>query len=546
MIKKLTHIIFCTSLAALSFSQSLREADRLYENYEYTAAANIYAQYNSDNELIEADKERLAYCYYIIGDHQKGIPVLQEVISATAKADNVYQLAMLYKMANQYDDAARTFEKYKELGGQKQVDLLIESCKAIPTWDVLQYKELENDFYNDEKANILIPFTSAADTYTLYETGLDSAGRAIEFASSNEQFAEVLFSRPFNISEKVKIPIGWFGQDDKSLSVSTVSIAPNQSMIYFTVMEPLSNKSLKKAPHIYSGEYSGLYEKVKNIERWNYDGMQDSAITAHPALSSDGTYMIFSQITKNGDADLFSTEFDGEKWSTPLVLSSLNTSGNEMFPVIQGDTLLSFSSDGRIGYGDLDIYHVKLKNLVPDYNVNHYKSPINGPQDDFLSYWKNEFHLEFTSNRDEGRGDDDLWHLYFEKPLNKDSVAFVEFMASYDSPRIYFGLDKAVSAQSMKFLDSLKQFMTLVPNLEIDLVGHTDSRGRDKYNMALGLDRAQWVKKNMEEVGIKPENISAKSVGESELATDCPDRKRCSEDQHAMNRFVEIKLVTKE
>ena len=90
MIKKLTHIIFCTSLAALSFSQSLREADRLYENYEYTAAANIYAQYNSDNELIEADKERLAYCYYLIGDHQ-----ISNISTAIAAAKNIKKFKIL-------------------------------------------------------------------------------------------------------------------------------------------------------------------------------------------------------------------------------------------------------------------------------------------------------------------------------------------------------------------------------------------------------------------------------------------------------------------
>lgn len=545
MINKITLLLFCFVFTTIGFSQTLRDADRLYENYEYTSAASIYAQYHSENELIEADKERLAYCYFVTGDHKKGIPVFQEVISVSQKPESVYQLAMLYKMAHQYENAVNTFEKYKAAGGDENVDLLIESCKAIPTWENIEYKELENNLYNDDKANILIPYQSGQDTYTLYETGLDSTGAIMEFASTNTQFAEVLFSRPFNISENIKIPIGWFGEEDKSLSVSTISINRRKGKIFFTVMQPLSSNSSEKAPHIYEGDYTGLYDKISNIKPWEHSGVNDSTFTAHPTLSQEGNYMIFSKITENGDADLFSSEFDGENWSIPMVLSSLNTKGDEMFPVIQGDTLLSFSSNGRVGYGDLDIYYTKMKNLTPDYKIEHYKSPINSEQDDFLPFWKNKYNLDFTSNRDEGKGDDDLWHVYFEKPLNADSIAFVEFMSNYESPRIYFGLDKSVSAQSMAFLDSLKQFMTITPNLEIDLVGHTDSRGRAKYNMALGLNRAQWVKKNMEEVGITPANISAKSVGETELVEDCPNRSKCTEQQHALNRFVEIKLVQK-
>ena len=59
----------------------------------------------------------------------------------------------------------------------------------------------------------------------------------------------------------------------------------------------------------------------------------------------------------------------------------MNTAGNEMFPTLQGDTLL-FSSNGHAGLGGLDIFRSRQVEGVwtaPE-NLNY---PINTTNDDF-------------------------------------------------------------------------------------------------------------------------------------------------------------------
>ncbi len=75
----------------------------------------------------------------------------------------------------------------------------------------------------------------------------------------------------------------------------------------------------------------------------------------------------------------------------------------------------------------------------------------------------------------------------------------------------------------------------------IILTGHTDARGTDYYNHSLGLKRANQVKDQLATLGINRSQIIAYSKGISQPQVDCSS-KQCSEEDHAKNRFVTIKL----
>ena len=74
-----------------------------------------------------------------------------------------------------------------------------------------------------------------------------------------------------------------------------------------------------------------------------------------------------------------------DSWGAPQKLSTdINSVGNEVFPVIADDGFLYFSSDGREGYGGLDIYKVKLSEINssnPKIALLGY--PVNSSADDF-------------------------------------------------------------------------------------------------------------------------------------------------------------------
>ena len=67
--------------------------------------------------------------------------------------------------------------------------------------------------------------------------------------------------------------------------------------------------------------------------------------------------------------------------------------------------------------------------------------------------------------------------------------------------------------------------------------GHADHIGTDEYNMALGLRRAETVKRELEDMGVGAEQVSVVSVGETK-----PLIEQDTDWARAVSRRVELRL----
>lgn len=153
-------------------------------------------------------------------------------------------------------------------------------------------------------------------------------------------------------------------------------------------------------------------DQWKNIEAFEHNSNNYSV--GHPTLSSDGSIMFFSSNMPGGfgGPDLYATFRDGNKWSAPVNLGpQINTSGEELFPVLYNDTTLYYSSSGLGGFGGLDIFEASFKeNRV--YNPRNMGTPINSIADDFSLYMDPSGRKGyFSSNREGGKGLDDIYHF---------------------------------------------------------------------------------------------------------------------------------------
>ncbi|MCY1538605.1 Photosystem I chlorophyll a apoprotein A2 [compost metagenome] len=81
------------------------------------------------------------------------------------------------------------------------------------------------------------------------------------------------------------------------------------------------------------------------------------------------------------------------------------------------------------------------------------------------------------------------------------------------------------------------------PSLEIELGSHTDSRGKDSYNLALSQRRAQSVVNYLVSKGISRMRMKAKGYGETQLLNGCEDGVPCTDEQHQENRRTVFKVL---
>lgn len=135
---------------------------------------------------------------------------------------------------------------------------------------------------------------------------------------------------------------------------------------------------------------------------------------AHPAVSPSGDTLIFVSDMPggSGQTDLYYSVRNNGEWSDPVNMGSkVNSAGEEMFPFLNADGSLVFSSDGFGGAGNLDLFYIEFPILASS-ERGTFDGDINSAGDDFgMVIHPNQQVGYVASNRNGGVGDDDIYLL---------------------------------------------------------------------------------------------------------------------------------------
>lgn len=116
--------------------------------------------------------------------------------------------------------------------------------------------------------------------------------------------------------------------------------------------------------------------------------------------------------------------------------------------------------------------------------------------------------------------------------------AMADARATLTNP-VMFEFDRSdLTAEDISRLDAKIPLLNANPALRIRVAGHTDSRGSDEYNMALGQRRAASAKRYLTQHGIDASRIETVSFGEERPAATGTD-----EDSMAQNRRAEFEII---
>lgn len=211
---------------------------------------------------------------------------------------------------------------------------------------------------------------------------------------------------------------------------STPVFTKDGKTIYFTRNNASGKKVRKDKKNtsnlkIYTASFvNGYWVNVKELPFNN-----DEYSVGHPALSTDEKtlYFVSNMPGGFGATDIYKTAILGNnEFGTPVNLGErINTSDKEMFPFIGEDNTLYFSSNGHLGLGLLDIFQSKISQDSIYAKVVNLGEPFNSKRDDFSFYVGKEGKKGFfSSNRKEGKGDDDIYsfYLYTEPPICAEPI----------------------------------------------------------------------------------------------------------------------------
>ncbi len=409
---------------ANGFSQKLlKKADAAFEAHQYYNAINMYKQAYAG---ASKDKKPMimfksGYASQEINDYKGAETFYQKAIAANYDDPTVYlRLAEVLKSQMKYPEAIVEYNNYKAKGGNaKKADLGVKSCELAQQWkDSPQRYKLENmslinskesDYspsYSDKKYQTLV-ITSrregalgavepniGANHSDIYETKIDKNGK---------------WSTPVLLPPAISSPVnegqGW--------------VSKKGDMIFFTRCPEEKGKQIK----------CGIYMAKKQGSTWGVAAklpfIVDTVQYGHPTLTADGKYLYFTSRMSGGygGLDIWRCTYDAKAnvWGQPQNAGpAVNTEGNEMYPTVSDDgKRLYFSSDYHPGMGGLDIF-VAEAGADGKFTkaVENLKYPINSSFDDFgIIYEGKKQRGYLTSNREGGKGSDDIWSFNLP-PLN--------------------------------------------------------------------------------------------------------------------------------
>jgi len=165
--------------------------------------------------------------------------------------------------------------------------------------------------------------------------------------------------------------------------------------------------------------YAKLYTLTKQGRGWSkavpFSYNSDAYSCAHASISADGRSLFFVSDMPGGygGKDIWVCKKNGDSWDKPVNLGSgVNTRGDEMFPYIRKDGILFFSSNGLPGFGGLDVFSARYVNAAWQLKRNE-GAGLNSSADDFGISFLTDSTGYVSSNREGGKGKDDIYRFLF-------------------------------------------------------------------------------------------------------------------------------------
>ena len=109
---------------------------------------------------------------------------------------------------------------------------------------------------------------------------------------------------------------------------------------------------------------------------------------------------------------------------------------------------------------------------------------------------------------------------------------------------IYYDYGKCnIRPDASNELDKLVTMLKRYRNMKVEIRSHTDSRATNEFNQKISEGRSAAVRKYLMKRGIAGSRLETSGYGETQLLNECMDNVECTEEQHAINRRSEFKVI---
>lgn len=510
---KLLYIVLISILSINTYSQASRKlalAEKKYNNYAYIDAIKIYEKVAAKGYSSPDMFKKIGNAYYF-NSQLESAKIWYEKLFATAENSTIepeyyYRYAQSLRASNENNKANEILELFNQklIGDNrgrmfKQNTNYLDAIKANSGRYTMENASVNSQYsdYGTTKYLDQIVFTTARDTGNFIKR---------KHSWTNNYFTN-LYKASVSPEMKLGVPEKFNRKINTKFNESTASFTKDGNTMYFTRNNYIDGKKGKNdsktnlvkiyRARLVNNQWQDLTELPFDSDQYN---------TAHPCLSPDEKTLYFASDMPGtlGQSDIYKVTINEDgTFDKPQNLGDpINTEGRESFPFINEEGELYFASDGHPGLGGFDVFAAK-KNSAGSYKkILNLGSDINSPKDDFA------YSIDiasrtgfFTSNRDGGKGSDDIYSFLETKKL------------TFPCDQILFG--KITDIKNNAILPNAK--ITLL-NDNLDVIASVQADEEGKYEMPVDCDERYSVRASLEDYTTQEKIITTKKDdGKTEL-----------------------------
>ncbi len=398
-------IVVSTTIVSAQNSKT-KKADNLYDRLAYTDAAQAYQKVLKRGTTDAYVFERLANCYYFINDTKKAEMYYKRVArSKDANPEAIYNYAQSLKANGKFSDYNTWMKNFAKLSpNDTRVKEFMKNPNYIPKImdDMARYTATNMEDINSEYADFG-GIVYGKDFY--FASGRNTSRKTYQW--NEEPYLEIY--KATNVGGTMKNAELLKGDVNTKYHESNAVISADGKRMYFDRND------------YFEGDYDKSENGINQINLYyaeNIDGKGWSGVvsvpfnnneysTGHPALSQDGKtlYFVSDMPGGKGGSDIYMVAInnDGSLGTPKRLGDNINTEGKELFPYLDSNGTLYFSSDGHMGIGGLDVFYAEAQGDGFGVVTNLGKG-VNSTADDFAYKYDPTTQSGYVSSNREGEG----------------------------------------------------------------------------------------------------------------------------------------------
>jgi outer membrane protein OmpA-like peptidoglycan-associated protein/tetratricopeptide (TPR) repeat protein len=441
MIKFLAVILLIVAVSC-TYTEKIKDGQTAYDRKQFSVAIPMLSnEYKKAKTPQEKGKKayQIAESYRRTNQYEEAAKWFEKATAERFSADSPLKQAQMLQQAEKYDEAITAYRTAgRDAGNADKFLEQIAACRTAKQW-AIESKDNEYSLETlpiNNNATDFSPIVMSKDQVIFSSDRAESEGKN-KYRWTGQKFFDLYsWDRTTDSIKRFIAP-----QINPKFHQGNLVYSKDGNKLFYTQCGSEDQKEIEFCKIMFSEKKGDIWTEPKalNLGPNNFNYM-------HPCIDVEGKWLIFATNDKQGFGgyDLYISLWvpTEKRWSEARNLgAAINTKGNEVFPFLDLDTLY-YSSDGLPGMGGLDIFKApKVYERWKD-PVN-LKAPLNSGGDDFGLVTDPFANLKdsiqqigfICSNRKGSKGSDDIYR--YSKKIPKK----IEIPVVVDTPKIVIRLD---------------------------------------------------------------------------------------------------------